>query len=107
MVFGFKKLKQTAVRTKKSLEVLNAVAQEWTESPDGEEFFARYFDHVGYCLSSWEKGIFATTDAPEKIAEYSELLAETVRSAGRNWEPPLADVVLLVPAYRHLPDPRR
>jgi hypothetical protein len=101
-MFGVQK---KARATREALQRANRVARSWTVSPDGEEFYARYFNDLGYAVLSFERGMVALTRRSKDLVTAAREIASSVEHYGAAWEP--GPLVRRFEPPRPLPDPRR
>jgi hypothetical protein len=97
-------LKQAA-RTREALRSANERAAAWTQAPDREEFFARYFNDVGYVLSSYDRGVVVRAKRSRDLASAVEEVAASVEAKAEGWNLGLVGERNRVTQV--LPDPRR
>jgi hypothetical protein len=84
-MFGMKK---SAEAVNQLVAEANTLCAEWTTSPDGNEFFARFMNKMGYCLFSWEKGAAVAARSPKVLIAGLEDVLASVRRDGQGWHAP-------------------
>lgn len=102
-VFG---LRKKALRTRAALERANNAAKPWTESRDGDEFFASYARSAdAYVLTSYDRGVVVAARSARDLATATEEVAASVVEHGQAWR--LGPVGTRSAPSRQVPDPRR
>jgi len=81
-LFGMKK---KAMEMNAQLVRANSASRGYTSEPNGQEFFARYFNDVGYVLCSWDRGVVVVAKSASDLVSALREVATSVEAHGAAW----------------------